>query len=155
MLKNKLFSDVEVHQKPYNVLMNSDHEVLVMIAAPLGIMSSSLCTFLQTLPGVKIVEHCVNQAGTLSALRKHRPNLLIIDLDMVSNGSVIGNTLEEFIGQVRLLNIEMQVIVLINSLKQKEAAVKAGADQVLMKGMLEGPLAQVCSSVRLPAEKLI
>jgi DNA-binding NarL/FixJ family response regulator len=130
--------------------MNSDHAILVLIAAPLGIMSSSLHTFLQTLPEVKVVDHCVNQVDTLSALRNHPPNLLIIDLDMVMNESEIGNTLEEFIGQVRLLAPETQVIVLVNSLKQKQFADKAGADQVLMKGMLEGPLAQVCSPVRQP-----
>jgi DNA-binding NarL/FixJ family response regulator len=130
--------------------MNSDHAILVLIAAPVGIMSSSLHTFLQTLPDVKVVDHCVNQADTLSALGNHPPNLLIIDLDMVSNGSEIGNTLEEFIGQVRSLAPETQIIVIVNSLKQKQSAVIAGADQVLMKGMLEGPLAQVCSPVRLP-----
>jgi DNA-binding NarL/FixJ family response regulator len=135
--------------------MNSDHAILVLIAAPLGIMSSSLHTFLQTLPEVKVVDHCVNQADTLSALRNHSPNLLIIDLDMLDNGSGIENTLDGFIGQVRSLALETQIIVLVNSLKQKQAAVIAGADQVLMKGMLEGPLAQYCSSVRLPAEKLI
>jgi DNA-binding NarL/FixJ family response regulator len=127
--------------------MNSDHAILVMIAAPVGIMSSSLHTFLQTLPDVKVVEHCTDQTGTLSAIRNHWPNLLIIDLDMVMNESEIGNTLEEFIGQVRSLNPETQIIVIVNSLKQKQSAVISGADQVLMKGMLEVPLAQVCSPV--------
>jgi DNA-binding NarL/FixJ family response regulator len=130
--------------------MNSDHAILVLIAAPLGIMSSSLHTFLQTLPDVKVVDHCVNQADTLSALRNLRPNLLIIDLDMVVKESEIENALEEFIDQVRLLNPETQIIVLVNSLKQKQSAVIAGADQVLLKGILEGPLAQVCSPVRQP-----
>ena len=135
--------------------MDSDHKIRVVLAAPAGIMSSSLRTFLQTLPGVKVVEHCIDQAGTLFALQKNRPNLLIIDLDMLENGSGISNTLEGFIGRVRALNPEMQVIVLVNSLKQKQAAENSGADEILLKGMLEGPLAQFCSSARLSVEKLI
>jgi DNA-binding NarL/FixJ family response regulator len=130
--------------------MNSVQEIRVVIAAPLGIMSSSLRTFLHTLPGVRVVEHCTDQAGALSALGNQRPDCLIIDLDMLDKGFGLGNTLDGFIGQVRSLDLETQIMVLVNTLKQKRAAIETGADEALMKGMLEGPLVQFFSAVRQP-----
>ena len=68
---------------PYPMRMKSGDPVLVLIAAPAGIMGSSLRTFLRTLPEVRVVAQVAGRQEALDALDVHPAHVLLCDVDLI------------------------------------------------------------------------
>jgi DNA-binding NarL/FixJ family response regulator len=122
--------------------MENDSTLPVIIAAPAGIMSSSLRTFLQTVPGVQVVAQVTTQAGALSALNGDRQQLMLLDADLAGKGLVQVEMLAILIRIAHRACPNLHSIVLINTPAQKLAVLAAGANQAILKGALDEELRQ-------------
>ncbi len=130
-------------------MMNTHFPVLALIAAPEGILGSSLCTFLETLPEVQVIGRATTQAETFGYLGKQRPNLLLLDCDLNSGRESTSLTLKAFIHHIRALNPEMHIIAIASYLAQKQLALDSGASQVILRGGFDQPLHQAVEQVSI------
>ena len=108
--------------------------ILTVIAAPSGLMSSSLRSFLRTIPGVEVAAETACLCDTMRALTGNYPRLLLLDADLP--GPVLNPCIRQFHADFPSLKI----IVLTGSSAQQETALAAGADYALLKGNLDGQL---------------
>lgn len=131
--------------EPDSVILNSMTEpgfsILTVIAAPVGIMSSSLRSFLRTIPGVHVVAQVSSPAEVLHALTWCQPHLLVLDAD------IAGPVLRACLKELRAISPTLNLVVLINNQSQQEAALAAGASHALLKGCLGGQLRRAIISV--------
>jgi DNA-binding NarL/FixJ family response regulator len=112
----------------------------VLIAAPDGIMGSSLRTFLQTIPEVRVVAFVSTSLESLQAVVRHRPNLLILDLDVVGGDFERFSALLVYLHQSRTVADQARCLVLVNSPAQQQRVLDEGADEALLKGALNEEL---------------
>jgi DNA-binding NarL/FixJ family response regulator len=115
-------------------MTQSEPLILAVIAAPEGVLSSSLRTFLRTIPGLQIAAHVTGQAGALETLARIRPQLLLFDVD------VAGSQLAACLHQLRSTSPALNLVVLSNSKNQQQVALDAGASSTLLKGCLDEQL---------------
>jgi len=93
-------------------------------------MRNSLLTFLQATPRIKVVALLDDPAATLEAVRRHRPHTLVVDADLSE---------QALLAVVQQLCIEQPTInsvVLVDSLRQRDAFLSVGVTHVLLKGCL-------------------
>jgi len=128
--------------------MKPHPSVSVLIAAPDGIMSSALRTFLNTQPGVHVTAQASSRSEAEQALKNQRPELLVLDCDLAERNSEDGASLADTIHHLHGLHASVHIILLVNSLQQKQAALEAGANQVILKGNLDVQLPQTIAYYR-------
>lgn len=119
--------------------------IIALIAAPAGIMSSSLRSFLHTIPLVKVAGQTTSPAETLNALPGIQPHLLVLDADLT------GSALPLYLQKLRASFPNLNIVTLVNSHYQQESALTAGASHALLKGCLDDQLRQVILSTHSPA----
>jgi DNA-binding NarL/FixJ family response regulator len=108
--------------------------ISAMIAAPAGVMISSLRTFLHTIPGVTVVNQVDTQAAALQQLHSDPPYLLLFDADLA------GGNLAAGLQALRHCAPGLNLIVLVNNPQQQQTALAAGANHALLKGFLDEQL---------------
>jgi DNA-binding NarL/FixJ family response regulator len=114
----------------------------VIIATPVGVLSNSLRTFLQTIAGLQVVARVTTQAGALSALGSDRRQLLLLDADLAGQGMVQVEMLAILVRLAHRACPSLYSIVLINDPVQKQAVMEAGASQAILKGTPDEELRQ-------------
>lgn len=129
--------------------METSFPISVLIAAPEGVLGSALRTFLETLPGVRVVARPSSQAAALQELAHHLPMLLLLDCELSSSGEKTLVPLPIFLDQIRRLVPGIATIAIANDLQQKEMALKAGATQVILRGTFDQPLQQAVERMSL------
>ncbi|MBI5033192.1 MAG: response regulator transcription factor [Chloroflexi bacterium] len=114
--------------------METTKTIRVFIAAKPGIMRNSLLSYLRAITNLQIVGLADQVDSALQCMREHKPQLVIIDSDLSE---------DRVIGLVEQINAEPpapQIIVLVDSLRQREHCLKAGAQHALLKGFLDKQL---------------
>jgi DNA-binding NarL/FixJ family response regulator len=129
--------------------METIFPVTVLIASPEGILSSALCTFLETLPGVQVIARPTSQAETLRDLVNFHPRLLLLDCGLNSDRQQTSISLQSFITQIHALAPEVHTIAIVNDLRQKQLALNVGISQAILKGTYDQPLCQAVECISL------
>jgi DNA-binding NarL/FixJ family response regulator len=123
-------------------MKSSGVPIIALIAAPAGIMGSSLHSFMRTIPQVKVAGQTVSPTETLTALPRLHPHLLVLDADL------IGPALPLYLQNLRAKFPNLNIITLVNSPHQQELALTAGASHALLKGYLNDQLRRVILSAQ-------
>jgi DNA-binding NarL/FixJ family response regulator len=129
--------------------METSFPVTVLIAAPEGIQSSALRTYLETLPGVRVVGRSASQAEALQDLANCQPRLLLLDCSLNNEGGKTCLSMQPYLAQVYAMVPTIQVIALAGDRRQKQLALEAGAIQVILKGGFDQPLRQAVERLSL------
>jgi DNA-binding NarL/FixJ family response regulator len=129
------------------MVMETDFPISALIAAPEGVLSSALRTFLETLPGVRVVARSTSQADALRDLAGHRPTLLLLDCSLNGGGDQNSLPLQSFLAQIHTLVPGITTITIANDLQQRQLAVNAGAGQVILKSGFDPSLRQAVEHV--------
>ncbi len=137
------------------LLMETQFPVTVLIAAPEGILGSSLCTFLETLPGVQVVARSTSQARTLRDLAENQPRLVLLDCNLNSGRESTSLTLTGFIREIRALWPGVYVIAIASYLAQKQLALDSGASQVILVGNFDQPLRQAVERISITSSSVL
>ena len=115
-------------------MLQAGHTTRTLLAAPVGIMGSSLRTFLRTIPTVLLIGQAESQAEALAALALALPDILVLDADLAGGG------LAAFLRALRAAAPTLNLIVLAESGCQQATALAAGASHALLKGHLDEQL---------------
>jgi DNA-binding NarL/FixJ family response regulator len=115
--------------------MESSSILRVLMAAPAGAMSSSLRSFLYTIPRKHIIIQTPSLVETIRILNSQHPDVLILDADLALN-------LQEGLQQLHRAAPDLPVIVLVNNSLQHQSALEGGARHALLKGFLNDQLRQ-------------
>lgn len=110
-----------------------------LIAARPGPLRSGLRAMLLMMPQVESVIQVNDASSVLSAVREHRPALVLLD------GSLFRNGLSPVVRTIKKNGYQGQCLVLANDVPQREEAESAGADVALVKGF---PAARLFEIVR-------
>jgi DNA-binding NarL/FixJ family response regulator len=124
--------------------MSAHRTTRALLAARPGLMRNALTAYLRAVPGVSVDIITDFSEKILPAIAKHPPNTLILDADVVDDLAML----------LRRLHTEqpnLNCIVLADSVVQREAALAAGADHVLLKGFLDERLGQAVLNGRASA----
>ena len=100
--------------------------VILIVAAP-GDLQAGLQVLLAKLPDVEILA-ASGESAALNAMVRHRPSLLILDVD------VAGSQSPALLNQIKGRWPNIRCLVLLNQAGEQQAALSGGADAALIKG---------------------
>ena len=80
----------------------------------------------------------------LDCVLQNPPDIVIVDVDVLYGNAQGIPQLQEMVTFLRTSPCATKVILIVNNFDQKSKMGIIGADQVLMKGMLEEPLLRTC-----------
>src|SRR5688572_24323377 len=63
---------------------NCDTDTRALVASPSILIVSGLCELLRELPGVVVCATATCAAGTLEAARRHRPDVMFVDRELLA-----------------------------------------------------------------------
>lgn len=106
----------------------------ILIAAPAGVMSSSLRTFARTIPELHVAALAETPADLLHAAGACAARLALVDADLAEG------SLPALLQALHTSCPTLGLIVLANSAVQQQEALAAGAGHVLLKGFLNDEL---------------
>jgi len=109
---------------------------VVLIAAKPGIMRNSLQAYLRTLAQVSDILLADDALDAFRIVCAHNPALMIVDADLAES---------EILGLVRQARTEkprLRIVALVESMRQRQMSLAAGADHGLLKGFLDEQLGQ-------------
>ena len=81
---------------------------------------------------------------SLGSVFQYPADIIILDVDVLMGSTQGFLQLQEMVTQLRTTECATKVIIIVNNPNQKSKMEKIGADQVLIKGMLEEPLRRTC-----------
>ena len=141
--KNQRNTDDSGAKVQYAIVMNltSKAKVSALIAAHPGLMRDALQAFLQATRDVHVIALVDDAARILEAVRQHQPHTLVIDIDLSQ---------ESLVALVQQFRVEwpgLNCVVLVNTLRQQQIFLAAGARHVLLKGQLDERLQAAVVSV--------
>ncbi len=136
-------------------MMETQFPVTVLIAAPEGILGSSLRTFMETLPGVRVVARSTSQALTLRDLAENQTRLVLLDCSLNSGRECTSLTLKAFIREIRALQPGAQIVAIASYLAQKQLALDSGASQVIMVGSFDQALRQAVEQISITSPSVL
>ena len=143
-LSNKHLHDVRFTHLLYDSPMKKMNGLTITIIAPDGVMRSSLRSFLASLPGMQQKDIEMVNIQALDCVLQNPPDIVIVDVDVLYGNAQGIPQLQEMVTQLRTTECATKVILIVNNPDQKSKMEKIGADQVLIKGMLEEPLRRTC-----------
>lgn len=100
--------------------------VILIVAEP-GDLQAGLQVLLAKLPDVEILA-ASGESAALNAMNRHRPSLLILDVD------VAGSQSPALLNQIKGRWSDIRCLVLLNQVGEQQAALSGGADAALIKG---------------------
>lgn len=106
--------------------MGVAHSV-ALIAAGQGDLREALSAMLHSMPGVYVME-VDNTDSAIAALRRERPNIVVMDSALPGNHSM------ELIRAIQAERPRIRCAILVDSFGQQAAAMRAGADHAPLKG---------------------
>jgi hypothetical protein len=124
--------------------MKKMNGLTITIIAPDGVMRSSLRSFLASLPGMLQKDIEMANLQNLPYVTQNPPDIIIVDVDVVYGSTQGIPQLKEMVTVLRTPPCTTKVILIVNNFDQKSKMGMIGADQVLLKGMLEEPLLRTC-----------
>lgn len=80
----------------------------------------------------------------LGSVFQNPADLIIVDVDVLEGSTQGFCQLQEMVTALRTALCAAKVIIIVNTPDQKSKMEQTGADQVLIKGMLEEPLRHTC-----------
>lgn len=101
----------------------------LIIARP-GQLRSSLQVLLAAIPHIEKVVLADDGPSGLAMVTEHRPTVMLLDCELFYE------KLELILGQIKAGGPQTQCLVLVDDEQQHQVAESAGADVVLMKGIL-------------------
>ncbi len=107
---------------------------LVMIAAKPGIMRNSLQSYLRTIPNLHDITLADDAIAAFQLVCATSPSVMIVDADL-SESEMLG-----LVYQARKEKPQMQIVALVDSMRQRELCLSAGANHALLKGFLDEQL---------------
>ena len=119
--------------------------IVVVVVARAGLMCESLVTFLQGIPDVQIAGVFTQASGVLATVRAQAPQAVVVDTNL--GQAVVLSLLRD----LRSASESVRCIVLTDDVWQPGMYLAAGADTVLLKGFLDGPLRQAVLDSRQSA----
>lgn len=106
--------------------MGATHSV-ALIAAGHGDLREALAAMLHSMPGVSVME-VDDTDSAIVALRREHPHFVIIDSALPGNHSM------ELIRAIQVEQPRVRCAILVDSVCQQAAAMRAGADHAPLKG---------------------
>lgn len=122
-----------------------NQNVALIIASP-GRLRDSLQVLLATVQQIDTVAHVDTVSSALNLHLQDSPALVLLDLDLVAEAAPTA------LGQIRARWPGTQSVILIGADGQAQAAETAGADAILVKGMLASRLIATVEALLSPAE---
>lgn len=104
------------------------HTAVALIVASPGPVRSSIQTLLQTIPEIEIVAEARDIEAVLDGRIELKPDLILLDADLCRD------RLTEIIPHARRRWAHAHILVLAENESQRQAALTAGADAVLLAG---------------------
>lgn len=109
---------------------------LVMIAAKPGIMRNSLQSYLRTIPNLHDITVADDAIVAFQIICAQSPHVMIVDADL-SESEMLG-----LVHQARREKPQMQIVALVDNMRQRQLCLSAGANHALLKGFLDEQLRQ-------------
>ena len=100
--------------------------VLTLVVSNSGSIQNGLLALLTTIPQVRLVLADEEQKTALGLVKNHQPALAILDMSIPEA--------KEVIRQVKELGTKIQMIALVDNVKEQKEAEELGVDSVLLKG---------------------
>jgi len=118
---------------PINLVLADDHPIIL----------DALENLCDQEKDFKVVARCVNGEETLQAVRKHRPDILVLDIRMPKKSGL------EVLRQMKQENLPIRVVVLTAALDEEEVleALNLGVAGVVLKEMAPNLLVQCIRKV--------
>jgi DNA-binding NarL/FixJ family response regulator len=113
------------------------NQIQALIVTHRGSLQDGLRALVMSIPHVDIIGHVGDGAQTLEMVRKHHPDLVLLDTNLPGD--------EEWgiLEQMTALWPEIQCIILADDVEQQQKATELGADIVLLKGFPPAKLAEI------------
>lgn len=105
-----------------------------LIVADSPQLRDSLLILLRAVPGIEAIYQANDVSSALSTSPELEPTLVLLDYDLAKNG--VATTW----GQIMAQRPQTRFVALVDSEQQMQQAERAGADVVLMKGVLAARL---------------
>jgi DNA-binding NarL/FixJ family response regulator len=115
-----------------------------LIVTRRGSLQDGLHALVMSIPHVEIIGHVGDGARALEMVRKHHPDLVLLDTNLPDDDE--WRVLEQMVA----LWPEIRCIVLADDVEQHQRATELGADVVLLKGFPPAKLADLIE--RLPPQ---
>jgi len=119
----------------YALVMNNTYKVRVLLAVPLGLLGSSLRTYLSTVDELESVVFANSSDEALHLAAEGKPDFLILDIQLISPLQNY-QCLFDFLNNMKKVSSNTLPIVLVDDQIQKQVALNAGCARVLYKGAL-------------------
>ncbi len=140
--------DTRGNHYPYNGSVNKNHEISVIISTRSAMFGESIRAYLSTLGGIhtNLADHGISEIV-------HLPvdvpcHIWLVDVDLLANTSPqTASLLAERIAYLKTNYSNCKVALIVNSRDQEKMFEKLNLDAVLMKGMLDEDLANLCDWV--------
>jgi len=116
--------------------MQADPAILVIVAAPSGVVRASISSYLRAIPTVRVVALTDQADQVVDLARKLGANALVLDADLCAADG------EQLLQSLRDRLPGLNVIVHSNDLPQLDRLRAAGARHALLKGFRSDALRQ-------------
>jgi DNA-binding NarL/FixJ family response regulator len=119
---------------------------LILIVAKPGRLREALCTLLKAASRLEPIEQVDDSPSALKIVNECDPGLVLLDAHLPDN------EISALLGQIKAKRPQTRCIVLANTVEQQQAAKRAGADEVLLKGFSTANLLEAIDKLMLRQE---
>lgn len=111
-----------------------------------GRLREALCTLLKAASRLEPIEQVDDSPSALKIVNECDPGLVLLDAHLPDN------EISALLGQIKAKRPQTRCIVLANTVEQQQAAKRAGADEVLLKGFSTANLLEAIDKLMLRQE---
>ncbi len=116
--------------------MQLEEKTLIVVAAKPGVMRNSLLSYLRTIPNAQVIAVVGSALIALDTIREWQPSLVVVDSDLTEW------EMETLLRQLQGELPHIKSIALVESIRQQQVCLAAGANVALLKGFLDEQLRQ-------------
>ncbi|MBI5304392.1 MAG: response regulator transcription factor [Chloroflexi bacterium] len=121
-------------------MSSTKQPAIVLVAAKPGIMRNSLQSYLRTIPHIHDIVLADDALAAFHVICSHKLTLVIVDADL-SESEMLG-----LVYQARTEKPHIQIVALVENMRQRQLCLSAGANHALLKGFLDEQLRQAILS---------
>lgn len=124
--------------------MTTNGRIQTLVVSQPGARQEALCAFLASIPGIVVLGSMSGLDFKLSRIGDYDPALVVVDHNFERDRSLEAVTL------VKTSYPSIQCVVFVATAHQRELALAAGADEVLLKRDLPNTFAHYLTRLTLP-----